>query len=197
MRSRLLRMGNVGRVLTVQHPFEELPRVGEFFTIFDVPVRVLAVPDALPPVFVVAGVRVARDAMAALRVVGGSDFDPAREVILGAGAAAAVAPADFRASAALLLRKPDRLVVQVEASHPAYVVVAEAFETGWRATVDERAAPVVPANVLFRAVRIEAGHHRVEMVYRPPSVFWGAAFTLAGLAAISIVMVRGRRRPPG
>src|SRR4029077_10005546 len=55
MRSRLLRMGNVGRVIAVQQTFEELPRVGEFFTIFDVPVRVLAVPDSLPPVFVVAG----------------------------------------------------------------------------------------------------------------------------------------------
>lgn len=196
MRSRLLRMGNVGRVITVQQQFEELPLVGEFFTIFDVPVRVLAVPDTLPPVFVVGAVRVARDAMAALSVVGGTDFDPAREVILGADSSEVEAPAGFRASATLLLRKPDRLVVQVEASHPAYLVVAEAFEKGWRATVDDRTAPVLPANVLFRAVAIGAGRHRVEMIYRPPSVLWGAALTLAGLAAASILMVRGRRREP-
>ena len=194
MRSRLLRLGNVSHVITVQYHFEELRPVGQFFTVYDVPVRVLAVLDPLPPAYVVAGIREARDPMAALRVVGGTDFDPAREVILGGESVEVAAPAGFRGSASLLIRKPDRLVVEVEASHPAYAVVVEAFEKGWRATVDGRAVPVRPANVLFQAVAVDAGRHRVEFVYRPRSVPWGAALTLAGVFASAALLVRGRRR---
>ena len=37
------------------------------------------------------------------------------------------------------------------------------------------------ANGAFRAVRLEAGRHLVEMVYRPSSVVAGAAVSAAGL----------------
>jgi membrane protein YfhO len=193
MRWRLLRLGNVSHVITVEYPFEGLPVVGEFSTVYDVPVRVVSVPGTLPPAFTVAGVRVASDAMAALRVVGTPDFDPAREVILGPGAVDVAAPPAFRSSTTLLLRKPDRIVVDVDANLPAYLVVTEAFETGWRATVDGRRAPVIPANVLFQAVAIGAGRHRVELAYRPPTVLAGGVLTLIGLAASATLLLPIRR----
>jgi hypothetical protein len=43
--------------------------------------------------------------------------------------------------------------------------------------VDGREAPVLQANVLFRAVRVEPGTHRVRFVFRP---FRGAWRDLCG-----------------
>jgi uncharacterized membrane protein YfhO len=62
-------------------------------------------------------------------------------------------------------------------------VVLEAFEPGWIATVDGAPAPVLRANGLFRAVRLETGRHRVRFAYRPRSVAYGAALSGLGLAA--------------
>jgi hypothetical protein len=47
--------------------------------------------------------------------------------------------------------------------------------------------------VLFRAVPVPAGHHVLEMRYRPRAVVWGLALTLLGTAAVCLVgLVRSR-----
>ncbi|MCE7960687.1 MAG: hypothetical protein DYH06_22535, partial [Acidobacteria bacterium ACB2] len=60
---------------------------------------------------------------------------------------------------------PDRLAADVEGA--AFLLVADAFGPGWRALVDGREAPLLPANLAFRAVPVPGGRHRVEIVYRP------------------------------
>ena len=191
---KLLRMGNVGYVVAVQD--EAIPgllEVGRVATIFDRPARVMKAPDALPPAWVVGGSRPASSPGAALLAIAEPDFDPASEVVLGDGAPRVTPPADFHARCAIRERRADRLVVEVEASAGGHLVVAEAYQDGWRATVDGTAAPVVPANVLFRAVAVPPGAHRVELRYRPPAVFWGAGLTVAGLAAFVALAVRRER----
>lgn len=83
--------------------------------------------------------------------------------------------------------QPEHLSVEVEALAPAVVVVNDAFQPGWRATVDGVEAPILPANVAVRAVAVPAGHHRVELHYRTPGLnaglLVGAAAWLGLLAA--------------
>jgi len=73
--------------------------------------------------------------------------------------------------------------VEAQLAAAGVLVVLEAFEPGWVATVDAAPAPVLRANGLFRAVRLEAGRHRVRFAYRPRSVAYGAAISASGLAA--------------
>jgi hypothetical protein len=186
---RLLQVGNVGHVVTVQHRFAPLSSVAEFPTVFDRPVRVLRVPDPLPPAFVVGGARVARDPEETLRLLVSPELDPRREAVLASGDARPV-PSGFQGAASLTTRDPDRLVVETNATHDAVLVVVEAYADGWRAAVDGRAVPVRRANALFRAVEVPAGRHTVELVYRPRSVTWGLVLGALGLVSAAALAAR-------
>jgi hypothetical protein len=191
---KLLRLGNVGYVVAVaDEAIPGLVPVGEIATIFDRPARVLKVADALPPAWVVGGSRPAASPSAAVLAIAAPDFDPASEIVLEGGAPPVPAPSGFRARCAIRERRADRLVVDVEASAGGHLIVAEAYQDGWRATVDGGAAPVVPANVLFRAVAVPAGPHRVELRYRPPAALWGAGLTASGLVALGVLGFRRER----
>jgi uncharacterized membrane protein YfhO len=77
------------------------------------------------------------------------------------------------------------------------LVVLEAYHPGWQATVDGRPAPILRANALFRGVPLAAGHHRVEMVFRPRSATWGALLSLCTLLGVLALWVREAREPSG
>jgi uncharacterized membrane protein YfhO len=136
---------------------------------------------------VVDGVRVA-DGEAAVRMTGEPAFDLHREVILPAGPARPSDPA-FRSQVRLTALRPDRTVVEVALSAPGHLVLVDAFDPGWRATVDGKPAALLRANVAFQAVPMPAGAHRAELVYRPRSVIWGAVITtLAMGVALALVL---------
>jgi hypothetical protein len=93
---------------------------------------------------------------------------------------------------------PD-LEVTVRAEAPAWIVVSQTFWKGWRA-VDEggRRLPLHFANHAFLGFRVEAGEHRVRLVYRPRSFVAGLA--VSGLAVLILAVVllrRGIPHPPG
>jgi hypothetical protein len=189
---RLLQVGNVGHVVTVQHRFAPLPAVAELPSVYDRPVRVLSVPDPLPPAFVVGGVHASTDPEETLRLLVSPDFDPRREAVLAAAAVRPV-PAGFQGAASLTTRDADRLVVETDATHDAVLVVVEAYADGWRATVDGAPAPVFRANGLFRGVEVPAGRHTVELAYRPKAVTWGLA--LGALGLVTAAALAARRTP--
>ncbi len=61
----------------------------------------------------------------------------------------------------------DRVSFRIDAPSSGMVVVNEVWYPGWRATVDGDEAPIHRANALVRGVSVNAGEHRVEMVFRP------------------------------
>jgi hypothetical protein len=90
---------------------------------------------------------------------------------------------------------PDRLVLEARLVEPGLVVVADTYYPGWKATVDGRPASIYPANVLFRAVYVEPGSHRIELVYEPASFRYGLLLC-AVASLICLVALLRRRRPP-
>ncbi|MBI3090056.1 MAG: YfhO family protein [Candidatus Tectomicrobia bacterium] len=95
--------------------------------------------------------------------------------------------------------EPNRLVVEVEARQPAYLVLSEINYPGWRARVDGTSARVHTANYVLRAVYVPAGRHRVEWFFSPWSVRVGAVISLltfVGLACVGVAATRAawRRR---
>jgi len=72
-------------------------------------------------------------------------------------------------------------------------VLLEAWDPGWRATVDGVATPVRRANLAFRAVPVPPGRHVVEMRYRPPELAIGVALSCAGALVAGLAAARGRR----
>jgi uncharacterized membrane protein YfhO len=105
-------------------------------------------------------------------------FDPARAVVLPEPPPLP-APSSFHGQAQVVELLADRVRVDVDGSAPGLLVLADAYDPGWRARVDGEAVPVLRANVAFRAVPVPAGRHRIDMVYRPWSVPVGFGASLA------------------
>ena len=96
-------------------------------------------------------------------------------------------------------RRPERVRVEAESAGDGLLVVNDAFWPGWEATLDGRPVPIQAADALVRAVAWPAGHHVLEMRYRPPEVRAGVAVSLAGLAALVglVAAPRPHRAPAG
>jgi hypothetical protein len=107
----------------------------------------------------------------------------------------ATAPTDYRIEIADY--RLNRVTVHAFMGAPGFLVLADTYYPGWRATVDGAAAPLYRANSLVRAVYLPAGDHQVELVYRPPDFIAGAALSGLSLlvvgAALAASVAAGRR----
>ncbi len=76
-------------------------------------------------------------------------------------------------------------------------VVCDTWFPGWEAAVDGSAAEVLRVNGIHRGVRVPAGHHRVEMRYRPRSLCWGLAVSTGAMVALLMVALAARAERGG
>jgi hypothetical protein len=98
------------------------------------------------------------------------------------------------------------LEADVEATRAGYLYVADGYDPHWHATVDGQRAPVLRANVAFKAIPVATGRHRVRLEYRP-TAFRLALWTYGALTACGLGVVLGsaardgwrrrRHRDPG
>jgi uncharacterized membrane protein YfhO len=101
-------------------------------------------------------------------------------------------------TARLLDDAPERIVVRVDAARDGILVLADAWMSGWSATVDGKPAPMAPADLAFRAVAVPAGSHEVVFTYASRMWELGRLAGLAGLAgllAVAGLAWRARRVP--
>jgi hypothetical protein len=193
---KVLQAGAVDYVVALHDDLPGLVKVSELPSVFADPIHVFRVPDPLPRTYVVEGVREA-PASDAVALVLDPGFDIRREIVLESGARA---PSEaFRGESRVTSRRADAVDLDVEASGPGYVVLVDADGPGWKATVDDRTAPVLTANGLFRAVPVPSGHHRVEMRYRPIGATAGVLLSLLAVFLGLFARQRGRTTapPPG
>ena len=191
---RMLQLGGIDYVVA-RHPapLEGLLPRAEVPGLFEAPIRVSSVPDPMPAAYVVPRTRAA-EGLSGLSVLLDPAFDFRRQALVPG--IAPPASAGRLGTARIVEARPDRLRVEVDSPDGGYLVVLESYDPGWRAAIDGSAAPVVPANILFRGVAVTAGRHVVEMTYRPASVVAGvivsALCLLFGAAAWA-----GAVRQPG
>ena len=89
---------------------------------------------------------------------------------------------------------PTRVVIEARLGRPGIVVLADAYDPGWRLAIDGFAAPILRANLLMRAAAVSAGPHTLIYTYEPSFVRIGACASLAGLAAIAGLFFWARHR---
>jgi len=140
----------------------------------------------------VDGVEVA-DGEAALAALVAPTFDPRRSVVFPQGRARPTLGTPVGESR-VIAYTPDRVRLDVQLERPGVVVLADAYGSGWHATLDGARVPVLRANVAFRAVEAPAGRHVIEFVYRPAPVV--AGLVCAALAvALACAWLAWDRRP--
>jgi Bacterial membrane protein YfhO len=77
-----------------------------------------------------------------------------------------------------------RVEVEVDSAQPGVLVLHDAYYPGWVVEVDGQPAPMLRANVLFRAVEVSEGRHRVVFRYTP--------FSLANLRDALVTVLHRR-----
>jgi hypothetical protein len=88
---------------------------------------------------------------------------------------------------------PERLEIEVDSKGPAYLFIADTYDPGWTALVDDSPAPIRPAQITFRAIFVSPGEHRVVLTYEPAGFRMGLSITAAGLLFGLVVFVWPRR----
>ena len=190
---RLLRVGGVTHTVGLhEEGLEELEPVAVEVSDFAGPVYLKRVPGPRPRVYAVDGARVA-DGLVALKLLVDPGFDPGREIVKASGEAAPHDPA-FTSECRLVEDRSDRLLIEARLEAPGYVVALDSFDPGWIARIDGREAPLLRANVGFRAVAVPPGRHEVEMLYRPRGLWLGLASSGAALVlVVGSLVPRGSR----
>lgn len=127
-----------------------------------------------------------------------ADVDLRRRVVLGPeglpGPTAVEGGASARAAITLRRYEPERVEVDVEAAAPCWLVLREAYDPDWQATVDGRPVTVARADLFFRAVPLPAGRHLVVLTYAP-RWWWPGLLLLVGAAVtLGAAPVLERRR---
>jgi hypothetical protein len=154
--------------------------------------------DVLPRAFLVHDAVTAADDEAALTLMQDVAFDPAAQVVLewdGLSRRSAQAGKPVLRQPATLSYEPERVEIAVSLDAPGYLVLTDAWYPGWRATVDGQPTQILRADILFRAVAVDAGEHRVVFTFRPLSLYVGTGVSLAGLVGLAVAAALAPRCP--
>ncbi len=158
---------------------------GRFCLVHSGDVKIYENLDVLPRAFLVHRAVMAESAEAALTLMQAPAFDPAEEVVLEGDGIPGSARNGIRAyreeRVVIVSYRPERVEIAVSLDSPGYLVLSDAWYPGWQAMMDGQQAEIYRANVLFRAVAVDAGEHRIVFAFRPASVRAGGIVSVVGM----------------
>jgi hypothetical protein len=132
----------------------------------------------------------------------GTNFEPRHTVYLPLAAASFVTITN-RTEASITLSQfaAHRTKIEIMASEPSVIVLAQNHHHAWRAFIDGHPANLWRANYSFQAVVAPAGKHTLELLYRDWQFYWGLAISIVCLTGCLIAQGREGEilhcRPPG
>ena len=171
-----------------------LRQAASFDTETDQPLNVYWLENTLPRAFFASGLEKVASHSGALERFAQPDFPFGSTVILEE-VQRDTRPGESGAGVARLMEyKAARVVCEVEAKRPGYLVLLDSYYPGWHAYLDGKEVGILRANYAFRAVEVGSGKHRVEFLCRPRSFYAGLGITSATMLLGAAVVLWGRRR---
>ena len=150
--------------------------------------RLVEIDDAEPRASVVPSWAVVSGERAALDAVLEPGFDPAAVAVLTEpGSTAAVDGPD--GTATYREASPEDVRIEAEASVPSILLVRNAWDEGWSATLDGRSVPVLRADGFLQAIALPPGRHDVRLTYREPAIGIGLALSAIAWLGFAVALV--------
>lgn len=117
------------------------------------------------------------------------DWQPHRQVhMLGDGGCSTLPTRASRSPQLLAIRgEANNYEIDVNNESVGWLVIADTDYPGWSATIDDRPAHIVRANLAFRAVEVPEGTHTIRFEYHPTWLLPGALVTLVSLLVMLIL----------
>jgi hypothetical protein len=193
-RLRFLARGGVRYCLLSSPPYPGAPpihRVGERF-------GQMAVYECVPNArraYIVPRAEVIPDTTTQLRWLFDESFDADSTVMLERTPpdAAGSPGTPSTASARITVDRDREVAIEAAAGNDGgYVVLLDSFDRDWRVEVDGRAAPLLRANALYRAVRVTPGSHTVVFAHRPTALY--VCLLISSLTVLALAVAAVRRR---
>lgn len=147
--------------------------------------------EAMPRAYAVSSSIVSQDPERILEQLSSPDFNAQSTAILGPGegvqrqTAGAGAPGDV----SITDRGPNALTLHARMPAPGFVVLLDRFDPNWQATVDGVPAPIYRGNLLFRAVAVDAGQHKIRFIYHQRGLAAGAIISVVSILAGLLLLV--------
>ncbi len=152
--------------------------------------------DVLPRAFVVHTAESLTDDQALSRMQQ-AEFEPDQLVFLGDG----ILPNHVSSSqkttsdqAVIAQYENERVVVKVKTDSPGYLVLTDSWYPGWQAWIDGRSAPILRADLMFRALALDPGEHTVVFEYHPTSLILGAAISGLSILVCGVLVFWSKKR---
>ncbi|MCS6859623.1 MAG: YfhO family protein, partial [Abditibacteriales bacterium] len=80
--------------------------------------------------------------------------------------------------------RPNRLALRCSTSQAAFLVLSEAWFSGWRAALNGEPQPLWRTNGVLRGMSLPAGQHTVTMTYAPTEFSVGCFLAMMGMATV-------------
>lgn len=160
--------------------------------------RVYENPGAMPRAFLVNKFRTTESLDLAQSIVSEPSFNLTTTVtlngpLLDAETAALNGSITFdNSSAQIVSYEPNRVLIDVNAQHPALLILTDVYYPGWNSRIDGKPEQLFQADGLVRAVFVPAGNHKVEFTYLPLSFEVGFSITLISAVIALFIVLRGR-----
>ncbi len=77
---------------------------------------------------------------------------------------------------------------------PGLLYLADTFEEGWKAYVNDKETLIIKTNFVFRGVQLPPGEHKIIMRYEPQSFSTGIMITLGGLLLVVILIITSKAK---
>jgi tetrahydromethanopterin S-methyltransferase subunit F len=88
----------------------------------------------------------------------------------------------------------NRVVALCHAQERGLAVFVEQYDRGWHATVDDRPVRLLRANLIMRALPLEAGTHRIVLEFRTPGLAAGGLVSMVSLMLLAMLWLSGGRK---
>jgi hypothetical protein len=191
----------VGNLLGVRYLLSAIELPEPFELVLDGPTKVYLNPDALERAFLAKDAKVIEDKDTRLAYLGSPEFDPHTAVLESPLDGLPAGPLG-QGTAQITSAKDTHLSIKCDLDAPGILVLADAYDEGWRATVDGEPAVILRVDHGLRGVVLPAGEHTVTFGYEPISLVIGVSLGALGLLAlVGLLLLREpnpstRQQPP-
>ncbi len=120
---------------------------------------------ALPRIYLVEGVRVVTDKQKIMDALFDPAFEPRKTAVVEEPPSVASVPLSKDETAKITSYGNSRVAISVNSRVPRLLVIANAWNPRWKATVDGTMAKVLRTNYVLQGVVVPAGYHTVALTY--------------------------------
>lgn len=157
------------------------------------PKRAIKFADPMRRLELIEDYRVLPSQEEVLTAIKDTAFDPRKIVYLESEPSIRPAPGARAGSAKVLRLRTDQMDLEADLPQPGILLITESYSRHWHATPlpgsCQESYQVMPANLVLRAIPLQAGKHRLRLFYRPP--FFVLGMCISGITAMGCVLAGG------